>query len=65
MSRFYVLIVSVFVSLSVSAASECKLAKNQTLKIGCTSNCDPLIKSSLRKVAKGRGYSLKIIDMYG
>lgn len=65
MSKFYVLLLSISIfSANAFSMSECKLPSNQTLNIGCTSNCDPLIKSSLRRVAKKRGYSLKIIDMY-
>lgn len=56
-------LLSIFFTIG-ALASTCKLENSAELKIGCTSNCDPLIKSSLRKVASKRGYKIKIVDMY-
>lgn len=64
MSNFYVLLLSISISLSALASEQCSLNQNEVITIGCTSNCDPLIKKSLKKIAKKKGYSLKIVDMY-
>ena len=64
MSKFIVMLLSISFSLNLFSAEICRLQKGDVLEIGCTSNCDRLIKSSLRLRAKKRGYELNIIDMY-
>lgn len=53
-----------FFFLVGSSHASCKLEKGEKLKIGCTSNCDPLIKKSLKLIAKKKKYKIDILDMY-
>lgn len=57
------LLMSVFFTMGAFAAT-CELDRNEALTIGCTSDCDPAIKSSLKKMARQKGYKIKIVDMY-
>ena len=54
----------ILIVLTSFSYATCKLQRNEKIKIGCTSNCDPLIKKALRNRAKKKKYSISIVDMY-
>tara|TARA_Y100000768_G_scaffold388309_1_gene383471 strand:+ start:6473 stop:7309 length:837 start_codon:yes stop_codon:yes gene_type:complete len=49
---------------SGSYAHQCKLPKDQSITIGCTTKCKYFYKRALYKTAKKLGYRIKVVDMY-
>ena len=64
MFKFSIALVSVMFSINVLAAESCIPVNDQKIVIGCTSDCDKPIKRAIKNIAKKRGYSVEIIDMY-
>jgi len=64
MRKSILLIFTLLLSINFAYSKSCKLAKDQTLRIGCTTKCKSFYKKALKRFAWKKGYNLEIVDMY-
>lgn len=64
MRKSILLIFTLLLSINFAYSKSCKLAKDQTLRIGCTTKCKYFYKKALKRFAWKKGYNLEIVDMY-